>query len=278
MANKLIRRADYMTPNQMRKALRSLELYLEGKRWNEIGKLGGYGWLRFSHLMVQFPDLSKAYAEARRSSGHSFEDKALLLAEELTQANEFTGTQVQAHKAAMEQYRWSAARRNPTEYAEAGANKISMIVPIQINSSLNLAEPGAGEEKAAENPYEVRSEVLARVEEAGEELPVELDNLREQLGMPLEAPAAIKKRPSPGRLPKGHRNPQMTGATRAVMLKKARKNPTVARALGLDTENEPSEHAGGQSPDLKPVTRINQRQRQRPRSSAEPNGKRPTDD
>lgn len=255
------RRHDYMTPAARKKALRSLQLYLEGRRWDEIKRLGGYSWIEFSYRMMTFPDLSKAYTEARRASAHSFEDKALGLAEDLVAANEFTGTQVQAHKAAMEQFRWSATRRNPAEYAEAGANKVSLVVPIQINSSLNLAEGDDSGPTAQTSVWEAHAEIIERAQEppedAQEELEVQseveeaesspasppealedpLEVLGANLGLGVDVPAAIKQRKSPGGPRKKHKTAQATSVSRTNMLKRAAKNPTVVRALGLDPTN-----------------------------------------
>lgn len=281
-----VKKTDYMTPHQRKRSLRSLELYLQGYSWTNIAKLGGYTWGVFSKLMLVFPDLSKAYSEARRQSGQAFEDKALVLAEQLVGKNEFSGTQVRAHEVAMNQYRWSASRRDPTGYAEAGAKQVSVVVPVQINSSLNLAQPGAVTEVAEPSVWEVHAEVLGRPPEAEDVLEVESDpeveetterpavagsdpileaieeaglevafdipageDLAKHLGLPDELPTAIKKRPSPGRPRKGHKNKRQTSTSRTHMLQKARRNPTVARALGLEPEptNEPTVDAGDQS-------------------------------
>jgi hypothetical protein len=158
-----VRRHNFMPPGQRKKALRSLELYLDGKRWSEIAKNGGMTWRTFAWTLAQYPDLSKAWQEARKNSAHSFEDRALELAEELVSANKFSGTQVRAHEVAMNQYRWSAARRNPTEYAEAAANKVSVVVPIQINSSLNLAEGGREQDERTQDDYQFAAGVLPEV-------------------------------------------------------------------------------------------------------------------
>lgn len=259
------RRQNFMVPRIRKRVLRSLHLYLEGFTWPQIAAQGGYNWRQFSWKMSEYPDLAKAYAEARRSSAHSFEDKALGLAEDLTGPNEFSGTQVQAHKAAMEQYRWSASRRNPSEYAEAGAKSVSLVVPIQINSSLDLAESGERSAAPAASIWEVRTEVLEAHESApqsgSEEVEVEtvpeeaetalvpapdpLEAIGERLGLPVLVPSAAPRRPSPGRPRKGHKSAVGTGASRGSYAR-MKKSASVRAALGLeeDTANVTPVDAG----------------------------------
>lgn len=272
MTNK---RAGFMTPGVRDRVLMSLELYLEGNTWPKIAEKGGYSWARFSRLMVEYPDLGKAYSEARRSSGHSFEDKALGLAEELTAPNKFSGSQVQAHKAAMEQYRWSASRRNPTEYAEAGAKQVSVVVPIQINSSLDLSTGTDNSPPPAASIWEVQAKVIngeiaaertpeeaqgeppddLEVESDQQEAespraasPVALDSLADRLGLPEKLQSAVPVRPSTGRPRKKHKNLSDTVLTaHRYAIKK--KSPSVAAALASkEPANEPSIDAGDQSP------------------------------
>lgn len=267
----LVRKADFMTPRQRQRALQSLQWFLQGDSWVEIHKKGGYSWPIFAQMMVQFPDLSKAFTEARRQSGQSFEDKALTLADKLAGPNEYTGTGVRAKEVAMSQYRWSASRRNPVEFAEAGAKQFSVVVPIQINSSLNLAEPGAKDEEQEASIWEVHAAVLERATEAppeaDDELEVEsegeqaqslsaglpvaaadpLEALATAIGLPDEVPTSAKKRPSPGRPRKGHKTKQQTSAT-ATSYARMHKSATVKAALKIkDLIDEPIEHVGDQS-------------------------------
>lgn len=255
----LVRKADYMTPKQRKRALKSIQYFMEGNTWAQIHERGGYTWGIFQQMMVQFPDLAKSYSEARRVSAQSFEDKALALADKLAGPNEFTGTGVRAKEVAMNQYRWSASRRNPTEFAEAGAKQLSVVVPVQINSSLNLAQPGAVDEKVDPSVWEVHATVLERAAEAprdGDLLPEPpedpedaeasvdhadeaLEDLADAIGLPAEVPAVIKKRPSPGRPRKRHKDKSDTVLTaHRYAIKK--KSPAVKRALGI-SEDEPNE-------------------------------------
>lgn len=251
------RRVDLMTPHQTAKALRSLELVIEGKVWKDIAALGGYGYREFSGLLAKYPDLARSYQEARALSGSTFEDKALGLAEKLAGPNEYTGTGVRAIEVAMNQFRWSATKRDPRTYAEASASTGTM-VPIQINTTLNLGQ--GGEQAVAEKTvWEVQAEVLARgpqpqpIEqgqplEALEEAEVEvyppeeiasvdpLEVVRQKVHLPEEVPSAIKRRPSPGRPKKGHKTPAGTGITRGKYAT-MKKSASVKAALGIKDDD-----------------------------------------
>lgn len=265
------RRVDLLTPHQTAKALRTLELVIDGRRWSEIKDLGGYGYREFSGLLAKYPDLARSYQEARALSGTTFEDKALELADKLASPNEFTGVGVRSLEAAMAQYRWSATKRDPRSYAEASASTGTM-VPIQINTTLNLGQGGPQVEQS-KTVWEVQAEVLAAGGPAAPEpaspesaepswgmelppddetpvdtLPDKLAEVREKVHLPQEVPAAIKKRPSPGRPKKGHKGPAATGVTRGTYAR-MKKSPAVKRALGLeDEDNGSTEHVGGKHP------------------------------
>jgi hypothetical protein len=248
-----------MTPHQMERSLRTLGLMIEGYKWKEIEARGGYSWAVFANMMGKYPDLAKAWGEARKTSAQVFEDKALGLAEELVQANEFTGTQVRAHEVAMNQYRWSASRRDPGGFAEAGAKSVSAMIPVQIITSLNLGQAGGEGQAIAKSVWEVHAdwngpnaaepappdsaevvegEILPEEPEAPVRapLPENLEALRKELKMPAELESVVKRRPSPGRPRKGHKPANQTSAT-AAKYDKMKKSPAVRRALGIAEED-----------------------------------------
>lgn len=102
----------------------------------------------FHRWVVNQPDLSRAYAAAREISANAFEEEALEISRTLSAAGQdFTSTKVRAYDVAMNQFRWSAARRNPKTYSERGS--VQVTVPIQINTSLDLGDGGM---IAAEHP------------------------------------------------------------------------------------------------------------------------------
>jgi hypothetical protein len=93
-----------------------------------------YRWL------AVYPKFFDAYERAREVSAQSFEDEALMMARTLKNANDFTGVKVQAYNIAMQQLRWSASRRDKARYGQQIQGATT--VPIQINTTLNLAQDG----------------------------------------------------------------------------------------------------------------------------------------
>lgn len=115
-----------------------------------------YDWVR------RYPELRAALNVARETSAHFLEEEALEIARQLkrmSKSKEVNGTQVRALEAAMGQLRWSAERRNAASYGTKSA--VSIQVPIQINTTLDLAAGGTGTkdhpdiyELTATNPVE----------------------------------------------------------------------------------------------------------------------------
>jgi len=124
-------------------ALAICEAIASGKTVTEIVATEGmpsrstiYRWL------TVYPKFFDAYERARELAAQSFEDEALDLARKLTGPNDFTGTKVQAYNVAMQQLRWSAARRDPDRYGQKTTQTSQ--VPIQIVTTLNLGQEGQG--------------------------------------------------------------------------------------------------------------------------------------
>lgn len=92
----------------------------------------------FLRWVSTVPELAKAYAAAMQVSAHAFEEKAIDKAERVA-ANPGSPQNVSAASLLISQYRWSAARRNPTRYSDKGNTQI--VVPINIHTSLDLG-PG----------------------------------------------------------------------------------------------------------------------------------------
>lgn len=153
--------ANQMTPGQREKALKTLELYLNGKKWREMAALGAFNWTDFTKLMALYPDLSRAFKEARSNSGYWLEERALDLADELVAKHEFTGTQIKAHEVALKAYQWSASRRSE-DFADRNTAKTGATIPIQINTTLNL-EVGLDPNRAKETVWDV----AARIKDQG---------------------------------------------------------------------------------------------------------------
>lgn len=89
----------------------------------------------FLRWVATVPELSTAYSAAMQISAHSFEEKAIDKAER-TALLPGSPQNVSAASLLISQYRWSAARRNPTRYSDKGNTQI--VVPININTTLDL--------------------------------------------------------------------------------------------------------------------------------------------
>lgn len=91
----------------------------------------------FLRWVATVPELQTAYAAAVQISAHAFEEKAIDKAER-TALVPGSPQNVSAASLLISQYRWSAARRNPTKYSDKGNTQI--VVPVNINTSLNLGD------------------------------------------------------------------------------------------------------------------------------------------
>lgn len=89
----------------------------------------------FNNWVVKYPDLARAYHAARELSATSFEEEAIDLARYIKN-NPESSTMVRAYEVAMNQLRWSAARRDPGKFGDK--TNVSIRVPVQINTVLDL--------------------------------------------------------------------------------------------------------------------------------------------
>lgn len=128
-------------PYSFEVAERILLAIAEGKTLKEItedpelpARNTVYRWL------TQYPKFFDAYERAKEVSAQSLEDEALIIARNLAGPNDYTGTKVTALNYAMQQLRWSAARRDPQRYGNR--DNSSPTIPIQINTTLNLGQEG----------------------------------------------------------------------------------------------------------------------------------------
>lgn len=112
----------------------------------------------FHRWVVAQPELARAYAAARELSAHALEEEALLLADELA-GQLVPKEQIRAYEVAMNQYRWSAGKRNAAVFSDKAPAKIQ--VPIQINTTIDL---GAGDARQGTqdhpNIYALEAEVV----------------------------------------------------------------------------------------------------------------------
>lgn len=118
----------------------------------------------FLRWVATVPELSTAYSAAMQISAHSFEEKAIDKAERTALAPG-TPQNVSAASLLISQYRWSAARRNPTRYSDKGNTQI--VVPININTTLDLGTQRQTAEVEVPNIYAFNFEKeIEKVEEA----------------------------------------------------------------------------------------------------------------
>lgn len=100
----------------------------------------------FYRWIVNNPALGRAYNAARELSAQGLEEEALGIASTLQHRHKkMTGTDIRALEAAMGQFRWSAIRRDPAKYGERSTT--NLVVPIQINTSLDMGGSAAAEEQ-----------------------------------------------------------------------------------------------------------------------------------
>src|SRR5882672_3647074 len=115
-------------------ALRICEEIASGLTITDIAAMDGmptrqtiYRWI------AVYPKFYDAFERAREVSAQSLEEEALTMARILKDANNFTGTKVQAYNIAMQQLRWSASRRDKARYGQQQVG--TTMVPIQINTT-----------------------------------------------------------------------------------------------------------------------------------------------
>lgn len=111
----------------------------------------------FRRWAIERPELQKAFNEARRRSAAALEEEALEDARALREDPQ-TAVDVSASRTLIEQLRWSAERRAPEEFAPRPAQ--SIVVPVQINTALDLGQPDAPKTTQTTNVYEVKGEVI----------------------------------------------------------------------------------------------------------------------
>jgi len=224
-------------------ALKICELVAAGETILDIGERDDMPSRQTIHRWLSvYPKFFDAMERAKEVSAWSFEEEALGMARKLKDANDFTGTKVQAYNIAMQQLRWSASRRDKARYGQQ-ATAGDTIVPIQINTTLNLGQEGQpAPSDIAQSVYTVEVEVQARnpftqgydedtVDEISREGEV-LDLTAEEgengpigFGLP-ETETQQLHNPPPGRPRKprrkpGHKSPAQTARTKTLLAKKA---------------------------------------------------------
>lgn len=260
MAAKSYDPAHYVAPSSMftvKLARAFLELVAEGYTWREIkpkldakfGKDKVPSTIQpFYRWAAKYEDFGDAYEEARRISARSYEDKALEKAADLTTPGaEYTGVGVRAAEVAMGQWRWSAAKRDRSRFAET--NTPVSQVAISISTPLNLGQEGGGGGNKTLSVYE-RAAQIGKIEDA-EAVPVE-DTPKVNPFLPASETGLDDKDADmvklmarnitprlPGRPRKRHKTPTQIKATQAAH--KRRRN-LIEKANANANEPLPSDH------------------------------------
>lgn len=139
--------------------LRIVERIAEGELLKDICAPGSGMPHRgtFHRWTLTQPELAKAYHTARELSAQAFEEDALGLARDIKGDPDATGTKVRAYEVAMNQFRWSASRRDPGRYGDKAT--VSVRVPVHITTVLDMNETGSGSTAEHPNIYDLEAKV-----------------------------------------------------------------------------------------------------------------------
>lgn len=177
-------------------AMKLIEKIANGETLTSIcGKDGLPKVTTFRRWLVNYPELSKAYYEARKLSAESLEEEALD-AGRLVRASPGTAQQVRATEVLMNQLRWSASRRDPGRFGDRAP--VSVVVPVQINTSLDLGQSGAKITADVDNVYKLTAkldtgEVVDVSPEAVDKNPTDGYDKPEKISSRLVRPLTPKK-------------------------------------------------------------------------------------
>lgn len=202
MSKELVRKRDVagtLSGEDLKRALDIIEGIAEGDKLAAL--TGGPGQPKrgtFFRWLAIYPELKRAFDAAREISAYGFEDKALDMADDLINPNLFNGTKVRMYEVAMGQLRWSAARRAPTAFGEKAT--VQTVIPIQINTSMDIGQPGGGTKVIDDNVYSFAAEVRASEPEALPAPTPSLPDIPLTGGLKADIP-----RGKPGRPLKGHK-------------------------------------------------------------------------
>lgn len=153
----------------------------------------------FLQWVATVPELQKAYLTALRASARAFEEQALEVAETLYQKGGGKD-KIAATNTLISQLRWSATRRDPTNYSDKGNTAI--VVPVTINTPLNLgtgikgggveADDGSIYNLKVEAPVDADFEEVQSEDEESVELPKEAAAKREYFSDLLRADEPVQ--------------------------------------------------------------------------------------
>ena len=106
-------------------------------------------------------ELGIVFAKAREMSSYAMEEEAIGRLRAAAADAKVTSTQLRAIDLLVQQLRWSSVKRNPNVFSEKAA--VSITVPIQINTSLDLGHGATAGTKEFPNIYEAVAQLPATV-------------------------------------------------------------------------------------------------------------------
>lgn len=135
-----------------------------GRSLEEIGAIPGMPSKEtFLVWVSQSPALAQAFTVAREVSAYALEEEVLaFLREQRKNPTTLTTNSLRATQMLAEHIRWAAEKRNPKVYAKQAA--VSMTVPVQINTTLDMGGSTSVGTKEFPNIYELKA-VHVEVEE-----------------------------------------------------------------------------------------------------------------
>ena len=111
--------------------------------------------------VLNFPEAAAMMTAAREISAFELEERAVTLADRLVK-EKFDRDQIRSFEVAMNQYRWSAGKRNPRVFSDKLPPNFS--VGVQITTPLDLG--GGGTFKQIDGVYTIETSVPSGEEDA----------------------------------------------------------------------------------------------------------------
>lgn len=159
-----------------------------------------YQWL------IHRPEFRSAFAMARELSAYTLEEEAIEKLRQLWRSPELlTQVGVRAAEVLANQLRWSATKRNANAFGEN--QRASMVVPIQINTTLDLGQPGAQKASDPSSVYTVEAHIAPEPLEGVKRSPYEVAL---ETNQPLKPPRIEKGRQTKPSYYKAGRKPGFT--------------------------------------------------------------------
>ena len=191
----------------------------------------------FLRWVSTVPELRDAYNAALKLSASAFEEEAIVYSKNVANAPG-SPARVSAANLLVGQYRWSAARRDPTRFGDKSSTAV--VVPVSINTTLDLGSSPAG--KDAELPDIYSFEV-----EKAEATDAEFTEVEETKAEPQALPQAQNTTPTTGSVV-----PQSRPDFRAILRVDEPVESTERQPMLAAQQGKPGRKPGPQKRVLKP--------------------------